>query len=141
MALVYWIDRALGGHVVPDALEAAGVEVRRYASSYQASDVEDARWIPEIAALGWVIVTKDKNIRRHGDELHAIHRSRARYVCLSAGNLRGADQAAVLLEHWRTIDGFLASRSHQKAALILSVSRAEVHWLDGEAWRVVKHKR
>ncbi|MCG8556099.1 MAG: hypothetical protein MJD61_12565 [Proteobacteria bacterium] len=135
----YWVDRCLGTAVVPAALRKHGVDVRTYTDLYPDDPkVPDARWIVEVSALGWVIVTKDKNIRRDQEELAALRRACARYVCLAATSMRGEEQAACLVHHWKTLDGLVA---HKRAPLIVTVTRGHVQWLDGERWRKVKHKR
>lgn len=137
--LIYWVDRSLGKDIVPTALRAARVDVRTYADLYPDDPkVEDHVWIPEVTARGWVILTKDKNIRRSAVEIAALRSANARYVCLSAGNMRGDEQAACLVQHWKTIDSVVV---HKPVPLIVSVTRAQVHWLDGDTWRVAKRKR
>lgn len=70
---IYWIDRCLGTDVVPTALRDAGIEIRTYADLYpNNSNVLDEVWIPEVAGLDWVILTKDKNIRRSPVEITAL---------------------------------------------------------------------
>ena len=98
----------------------------------------DHVWIPEVTARGWIILTKDKRIRYSPVEIRAIQEANARYVCLSAGNLRGDEQAQCLLQHWKTIDSVVASK---RAPLIVTVTRLQVQWLDGQTWRVAKRKR
>lgn len=100
--------------------------------------VPDEVWIPEVAARDWVILTKDKNIRRARVEIQALRHANARYVCLSAANMRGDEQAACLLQHWKTIDSVVASKP---VPLIATITRQQVQWLDGATWRVAKHKR
>ena len=136
---IYWIDRCLGSNVVPAALRTVGVEIRTYADLYPNDPkIQDADWIPEVAGRGWVILTKDKNIRRLSVEVQALRAAQARYVCLSAANMTGEAQVACLLQHWKTIDSVVASK---RAPLIVAVTRANVQWLDGDDWRVAKHKR
>ena len=94
--------------------------------------------IPEVTARGWVIVTKDKNIRRSPIEVEALRNAKARYVCLSAGNMRGDEQAACLVQHWRTIDSVVV---HKPLPLIVSVTRSHVQWLDRNTWRVAEQER
>ena len=85
-----------------------------------------------------MILTKDKNIRRSQVELQALRYARARYVCLSAGNMRGDEQAECLLQHWKTIDSVVANKP---VPLIAAVTRVQVQWLDGNTWRAAKRKR
>ena len=136
---VYWIDRSLGTKLVPDALRAHGVSIETYDDLYPTDPrVPDEQWIVDVTARGWIIVTKDKNIRRAPAELAALHRAEARYVCLSAAGMRGPDQAACLVHHWKTIDGLVG---HRSPPLIVTVTRTRVQWLDGTTWRKCKHKR
>ncbi len=51
-----------------------------------APDTKDATWIPEVAARGWVILTKDKTIRRDSLELGAVLAARAFYFTLGGQN-------------------------------------------------------
>jgi hypothetical protein len=136
---IYWVDRCLGSETVPNALRAAGIELRLYADLYPARPkVPDTEWIPEVACRGWVILTKDKNIRRLPAEVQALRLAQARYICLSATNMRGDEQAACLLQHWKTIASVVASKP---VPLIATVTRTHVQWLDGDKWRIAKHKR
>ncbi len=136
---VYWVDRCLGTNVVPGALRAQSIQVRTYVELYPNDpEVPDHVWIPEVSARGWIILTKDKRIRYSPVEIGAIQKANARYVCLSAGNLRGDEQAQCLLQHWETIDSVVASK---RAPLIVTVTRLQVQWLDGQTWRVANRKR
>lgn len=137
--LVWWIDRCLGARTVPDALRAHGVLVRTYEDLYpDVDDVADVTWIPEVTRRGWVILTKDREIRRNPAELAVLRAAGARYVCLSAKNMRGEQQAECLIEHWRTVEGVVLTK---KPPLIVAINRSGVQWLDGKSWRDVKAKR
>jgi len=43
-----------------------------------------------------------------------------------------------LLQHWKTIDSVVASK---RAPLIVTVTRLQVQWLNGQTWREAKGKR
>ena len=76
---VFWVDRCLGTRVVPDALEEAGVEIRRYVDLYPDDpEVEDVVWIPEVTAKGWVILTQDAAISRNTAEIEVLRRAKLR---------------------------------------------------------------
>lgn len=93
----FYVDICLGKKVA-EALRAAGATVEIHSDNF-AQDVEDTTWIPRVAARGWVILTKDKNIRRrHGERESAIC-SQACIFTLSSGGMRGADMAAVFVQH------------------------------------------
>jgi hypothetical protein len=86
------------GKAVPNALRAAGADVRVHDDHFaQAAPDED--WILRVSAQGWVILTKDKNIRRTRGEREAILTANARVFTLCSGNMRGADMAALFVQH------------------------------------------
>jgi hypothetical protein len=61
---VYFVDRSLGGRIVVDALRAAG-ETAHAHDEHFAADTPDADWLSEVGKRGWVVLTKDKEIRRN----------------------------------------------------------------------------
>jgi predicted nuclease of predicted toxin-antitoxin system len=91
----FYVDRCLGKAVVT-ALRAAGANVQAHDDHF-AQGAQDEDWIPHVAARGWVILTKDKNIRRRPAEREALLTANARIFTLSSGNMRGADMAALLV--------------------------------------------
>jgi len=138
-SLIYWVDRCLGTRVVPQALEHAGIEIRRYVDLYpNDAEVDDVVWIPEVTARGWIILTQDRAITRNWAEIEVLRRAKARFIALAAAGLSGPKQAACLLKHWRTVEGLLRTR---KPPVIAKVLRSEVQWHDGKTWRRAKAKR
>jgi predicted nuclease of predicted toxin-antitoxin system len=93
----FYVDRCLG-KTVAQALHAAGADVRVHDDHFP-QDALDETWIPEVAAQGWVILTKDKNIRRRQGEREAVLTADARVFTLSSGNMRGADMAALFVRY------------------------------------------
>lgn len=66
---------------------------------------KDDVWIPQVASLGWLIITRDSRIQQHRAEIAAVKASNARMVALSGDEARGTwQQLEVLMKHWRTID-------------------------------------
>ena len=125
--------------MVPDALRAAGIAIRTYADLYPKDDeVADSKWIPDVTARGWIILTKDEAISRNPAEVSVLRRAKAIYVCFAAKGMTAPAQVECLLKHWRTIEGVVASR---KPPVIVKVTRTEVRWHDGSEWRPVKHKK
>ena len=53
-------------------------------------------WLPEVGARRWVLITKDKQIRRREIELRALRQTEVRAFVLTAGGLTGQDQARAL---------------------------------------------
>lgn len=63
---------------------------------------KDDLWIPRVAYLGWLIITRDSRIQQHRAEIEAVKASNARMVALSGDEARGTwQQLEVLMKHWR----------------------------------------
>lgn len=84
----------------------------------------DPVWVPKVTDKGWIIVTRDHNIRENPAERRIVRESEARMVALSgddAGNKWA--QLELLMIRWREIEKlvnepgpfiFLASRSRMR---------------------------
>ena len=71
---------------------------------------EDDIWIPRVAALGYLIITRDSRIQQHRAEIAAVKTNNARMVALSGDEARGTwQQLEVLRRHWRASE-VLATR-------------------------------
>jgi hypothetical protein len=88
-----------------------------------AQDAQDAAWIPEVAAQRWVILTKDKAIRRDSIELRAVLTARAYYFTLGGGNYTGAAMAEVILYHRPTIERIVG---HREPPVVAQLNRHEL---------------
>jgi len=74
---------------VAQRLRQAGVEARVLVESGFSADSTDVEWLPVVAANGWAVLTKDKQIRRRAIERHAIHESGAGAFIFAASGLGG----------------------------------------------------
>ena len=93
----FYVDVCLG-KAVAEALKAAGAAVEIHGDNF-AQDVEDTTWISRVAAKGWVILTKDKNIRRRHGEREATLLAQSRMFTLSSGNMTGAVMADLFVRN------------------------------------------
>jgi hypothetical protein len=81
---------------------------KRHRQSCPITDKDDVDWIPKAAALGWLIISRDHNIRENPAERQAVRESGARMVALS-----GADavnkwlQLELLMRRWRQIEALI----------------------------------
>ena len=92
--LIFYVDECLGTHV-PAALIAAGLDVRPWYDHFPG--VPDVEWLPPIGARRWVLLTKDREIRRRPIEVQAILNARVRAFVLVATALRREEQATLIL--------------------------------------------
>lgn len=68
-------------------------------------DVLDTDWIPQVAARGWLILTRDSMIIQNRNEITAVRENNAKMVAL---NQRDAQtkwgQLEVFMTQWRRIE-------------------------------------
>ena len=87
----WFIDRSLGRKIAVE-LRGAGFRVEEHASHF-ADDAPDAEWLGEAGRRGWVVLTKDKAVRRNALELAAIVAGNVACFSLGHGNLKAAQMA------------------------------------------------
>ena len=88
-----FLDRCLGNRVVAGRLGSIpGVVVHTHDRHF-AADAPDHLWLPTAARNGWVILTKDKWIRKRQLEVDAVMRSGAYVFSLTRGNCTGPEMA------------------------------------------------
>lgn len=93
--VVFFLDRSLGRVHVSQALRALGARVEIHDDHFPL-DARDADWLPEVGRRGWVVLMKDKRIRRNRLERDALLASGVRAFVLTSGNLTGPEMAEVL---------------------------------------------
>jgi hypothetical protein len=101
----WFIDRSLGRKIAVD-LRAAGFKIEEH-SDHFVHDAPDADWLAEVGRRGWLVLTKDKAIRRNALEMAAIVAGNVSCFSLGHGNLKAAQMA----------QAFIAARSAMQNAL------------------------
>ena len=81
---------------------------------------------PEVGARRWVLITKDKQIRRREIELRALRQSEVRAFVLTAGGLTGQGQARVLRSALPAMVRLLRRRASAFVARVTAGSRVEI---------------
>jgi len=61
-------------------------------------DEQDEVWIRDVAARGWIILSKDKEIRKRPNERQALRDARAMAFFLASGNMTGNEMADAFLK-------------------------------------------
>lgn len=95
--IVFFVDRSLGKGV-RDALRSAGADVV-YLEDEHEHDTSDAHWLATAGKNGYVVITKDKQIRRRLAEREALLAANVRAFFLTSGNLTGAEMTTILTTH------------------------------------------
>jgi predicted nuclease of predicted toxin-antitoxin system len=93
---VFFIDRSLGVEPIRTELGNEGLAVEIHDDHFR-RDEEDHVWLRTVGENGWVVLTKDQKLRYRPLEIGALRASNARVFVLTAGNLRGAEIAAVFV--------------------------------------------
>jgi predicted nuclease of predicted toxin-antitoxin system len=104
----FYVDRCVGKAVVR-ALRDAGARVEAHDDHF-AQDAPDEEWIPDVATRDWVILTKDKNIRRRAGEREALVTAKARIITLTSGNMTGATMSDIFVAHIADMEHLAATQ-------------------------------
>lgn len=94
------------------------------------TEKDDRDWVPRVAEMGWLIISRDHNIRQNPAERRAVRESGARMVALSgqdAGNKW--DQLGLLMQRWPKIEALY----HEPGPFIYLASRSRMTLLDLDA--------
>jgi hypothetical protein len=104
--ITFFLDRCLGAQVVRQALAACGARVEIHEDHFP-PDCEDTRWIPEVGKRGWVILTKDAEVKNNQLELISLLESGAATFILGSKKLNGREMAQAFVRAIPDIRRFL----------------------------------
>jgi len=103
----FFVDRSLGKKV-GRSLREAGATVEFHDDHFPQTAL-DKDWIPIVSKQGWVILTKDKNIRRPSGEREDLVLANARVFTLTSGNISGSEMANLYIQHLAAIEQIATS--------------------------------
>lgn len=84
---------------------------------------EDREWIPIVSSEGWIIITRDKQIREGVAERQAVLEYEARiFTIASKENLSDWEKLEILMTRWRDIEKL----GSQKGPFIYDVYRTAI---------------
>lgn len=127
--LVYYFDANLDSPPLIARLVAAGMPCEAHRDHFR-GDAEDAVWIPQIAACGWVIVTRDFAIQRRPAERAAWTATRATVLMLRGESLSADSMGEMLLAAHRggRLDNAIAKRDPPMILYLHSGGQFHVHF-------------
>ncbi|MGH2770563.1 MAG: hypothetical protein ACRDJF_08610, partial [Actinomycetota bacterium] len=85
----------------------AGGTVKRHSGPpcpITTTDVDDALWIPRVAAQGWAIISRDSKIERRPAEGVAVRDNGAKLFALASDEKLDVWHLEILMCNWRAID-------------------------------------
>lgn len=97
----FLVDRALGLRVAL-ALRDRGFNIVMFGENF-ADGTPDEEWIRRAAQEGWVVLTKDSEIRRRPNERLAIQNSGLRVFTLARGTWKSEEMSAAFIAAERRI--------------------------------------
>jgi len=110
----------LGRKKVPDALRAAGVEIRVHDELFP-QGTEDVAWLGEAGAHRWVVITRDDRIRYNQLEKQAVLAAELRFFSITSSSLTGDEAATLILSALSKMSRLC--RQHSKRGFIAKISR------------------
>lgn len=111
---------------VAEALRAQGYKAHIQGKDTFGTGTLDVDWLPKVGEKGWILVTKDKNIRRREVEQRALHESRVRTFVITAAGLRGEEQAQLVIAALPEMLRILRRRSSHFIARITAAPTVEI---------------
>lgn len=92
---VIFLDRAIDGHLLADALQELGANIRRHRNEFK-DDEDDSVWLPEVGRRGWFVLTRDARIRYNPLEIKALTVAAVGAFVFVPKNLTGAEIASII---------------------------------------------
>lgn len=92
---VLFIDRCAWSHKLGEALIKIGVPFIPHHEKF-APACPDEEWLEAVGKQGWIVLTRDKNIRRKPNELRAFREHGVIGFVLTSGDASAADTAALV---------------------------------------------
>lgn len=121
-SLTFFLDHQIGRYVVAKMLCAAGARVEVHLGHFP-GNTPDHEWIPEVGRRGWVLITKDQNIRRNPIERAAYTAAKLRGFIVTGKDMNGNELGDLLV---RCLDGMVRRTARRKGPLLFTISRGGI---------------
>ena len=112
-------------------LRAAGFQVEEH-SAHFADNAADVEWLGEAGRRGWVVLTKDKAVRRNALELAAILASGVACFSLGHGNLKAEQMAQAFVAARRRMEKTLRRFEAPMTAAVTATGHVRVLMAKGQ---------
>ena len=121
-SLTFFLDYQIGRYMVADALRKAGATVEVHIEHFSQS-APDVDWIPVVGKRGWVLITRDANIRRNPLERAAYIDARLRGFVVTGKEMGGAQLATLLV---RSLSGMVNRAAGRPGPLLFTISQGGI---------------
>ena len=134
----YFVDRSLGRHELVSRLRAAGLSIEAHDDHF-APDTPDEEWLTGAGKRNWIVLTKDKDVRRNIPERAAIVDSNVACFMLGRGDLSAERMAQAFLAAHRRIERALRRFHLAMAATVTVEGNVRMLLAGGALLDVPKH--
>ncbi len=121
-SLTFFLDRQIGKYVVANALRNAGAQIEVHDDHF-AQATPDLEWIPKVGRRGWVLITKDQNVRRNPLERAAYETARLRGFIVTGKDMSGKELAELLVQ---CLPGMVRRSARTVGPTLFTISRTGV---------------
>lgn len=97
--VILFVDRDAWSGKLDAALRNAGIPFEAHRDHF-AHNTPDPDWLREVGRRGWLVLTRDQNIRRKPDELAALREAGVILFALTSGNLSAQETAEIVVGAW-----------------------------------------
>lgn len=118
-SLTFFLDHQIGRYQVAEALRSAGANVEVHLDRF-AGDTPDMEWIPEVGRRGWVLITKDQNIRRNPLERAAYVAARLRGFVVTGKDMNAQELGSLLV---LCLPGMVRRAAGRPGPFLFTISR------------------
>jgi len=134
----YFVDRSLGRHELVDRLRGAGLSVEAHDDHF-APNTTDSEWLRAAGKNGWVVLTKDKAIRRNVLERVALLDAQVACFMLGRGDLSAGQMAEAFLVAVPRMQRVLRRYDLPLAASVTEAGRVTVLLAEGVILEKPRH--
>lgn len=135
---VFFIDKCLGLKTVPEALRSIGERVELKTDHFE-QDTEDAKWVTEVGARGWIILSADEHLKHNHLEIVALLKSNTHSFLLTSGNFSGREMAHAFVTAMPQIKGIIAAIPPPAVCMVSKAGSVRVAYThDGLIDRVIE---
>jgi predicted nuclease of predicted toxin-antitoxin system len=122
--VLFVVDRDAWSRALGEALTAAGIAFVAHYERF-APDAPDTEWLSVAGNQGWVVLTRDQNIRRRPLERAAVLQHKVVMFVLGQGNISAAETARIVVDaHSRMMR---KGRGPRRAAIFTLTRTGEIH--------------
>ena len=109
----------MGAYEIPAILSSAGFHVEKFIDHFPKS-TPDMEWLQEVGRRGWIVLSKDKMIRKRKLEREALRNAKVGAFILTSGSMTAKETAEAFINAHKGMLRFLEANPRP---FIATVSR------------------